>query len=533
MENSSNLTTTSTNIQSTYNTALELITRAIQHDLNGRTKDALYLYQLALEYLERAFREDNDISRKENIGTKKAEYEQRVKVLKERLQTDSTTTVNKEQQQTVPELKKKPEFSSSNLSSQNLKTPPIKITHSAENYFVKSSDRPILTSKNSFSNFGFDESKHSSDKERAKVSSSPTRSIGHFIPKPWTKGISHSKKQPDFIEGLDFIKKAKECESSNNQESFQLYKLACENFLKIFSNNSEIKKDKSEKPLKDKTKKILIDFQQDEVILHERLGSGGSGASIYRCTISGITFAAKILKTDTVEETIDALKREIKIMEQLSHPNIVKYLAHDLTKPGELRLYLEYYSGTLNDVINKRNNQKNSFSLSEICGYIFQISKGLHYLHTLPTPIVHRDIKSENVFITLNTEGNVQFLKIGDFDTSKYLDSKKTFTKNTGTEGFMAPEVCSLAENQGYTSKADIWSLGMVMYELMDAEKPFHEIHPAARWKETVKGTRPQLKKENYERYQELIPLWEKLTDKNPEKRPSAKKIIQKLSEHI
>jgi hypothetical protein len=59
---------------------------------------------------------------------------------------------------------------------------------------------------------------------------------------------------------------------------------------------------------------------------------------------TGFTFAAKILKTETVGEMIGAIMSEIKIMEKLDHTNIVKYLAHDLAKRGEIRLYIELYS---------------------------------------------------------------------------------------------------------------------------------------------------------------------------------------------
>lgn len=189
--------------------------------------------------------------------------------------------------------------------------------------------------------------------------------------------------------------------------------------LEVSGKKIKIKEEKTHKAIKNKvkvfqefsknfllqTKKALIDFENDEVLLHERLGGGGSGATIYRCTISGFTFAAKILKTETSEEVIDAIKKEIHIMvefnsffnieklyfqEQLSHPNIVRYLAHDLTKRGEIRLYLEYYTSTLHNVIMSRRAEKKYFTVAEICNYLFQMAKGLNYIHNLPQPIVHR-----------------------------------------------------------------------------------------------------------------------------------------------
>jgi len=101
---------------------------------------------------------------------------------------------------------------------------------------------------------------------------------------------------------------------------------------------------------------------------------------------------------------------------------------------------LEYYTGTLHDIMVQRRASQHAFSLADIINFAFQIAKGLNYLHTLDPPILHRDMKSENIFVCLDPQSNIHTLKIGDFDTSKILEKAKvTYTRNVGTEGYIAP----------------------------------------------------------------------------------------------
>ncbi len=219
---------------------------------------------------------------------------------------------------------------------------------------------------------------------------------------------------------------------------------------------------------------------------------------MYRGTIGGYTCAAKILPMDNTEEVVEAIQQEIKIMKSLNHPNIVKYLGHEMTSSKEIRLYLEYFTATLTKVINERSrarvrapltgsldSARNAkitqaasnfddkllyFSLQEVCMITSSIAKGLLYLHSQPNPIVHRDLKvkhyilidniqCENIFVSLDSHGAIQCVKIGDFDISKVMEEKSqmTFTKNQGTDGYMAPEVITLGKDKpkGYNEKAD------------------------------------------------------------------------------
>lgn len=203
------------------------------------------------------------------------------------------------------------------------------------------------------------------------------------------------------------------------------------------------------------TNTSTIDYVNDKVDLHERLGGGGSGAVVMRATCKGLTFAAKVLPGEMPAEVRDAVLSEIHVMTRLDHQNVVKYLGHDLSKSKKIMLFMEYYTETLAGVLKKRKEEDAWTTPEEVTKWSMQIAKGLQYLHSLSPPLIHRDLKSENVFVLYDSQGRVETLKIGDFDTAKITEkTKATFTRNLGTVGFMAPEVCNPTE-KGYNEKAD------------------------------------------------------------------------------
>ena len=100
----------------------------------------------------------------------------------------------------------------------------------------------------------------------------------------------------------------------------------------------------------------------------------------------------------------------------------------------------------------------------EIFNWFVQICMALEYVHA--RRVIHRDIKTQNIFLTGNNT-----IKVGDFGISKVLEST-TQVANTvvGTPYYMAPEAC---QSEPYTSKSDVWALGCLLYELCTLEKPF------------------------------------------------------------
>ena len=153
-------------------------------------------------------------------------------------------------------------------------------------------------------------------------------------------------------------------------------------------------------------------------------------------------------------------------MKTLNHPHIIKYIDSFIIEKDEtLVIVMDYCEeGDLAHHISKKQKKKEHFPEKLILNWFLQILMALDFIHK--KKILHRDIKSSNIFLT--TSGTV---KIGDFGISKLLNST-TDDANTmvGTPYYMSPEV---VENQPYSYKSDIWALGCVLYELCTLGRAF------------------------------------------------------------
>jgi mitogen-activated protein kinase kinase kinase len=168
---------------------------------------------------------------------------------------------------------------------------------------------------------------------------------------------------------------------------------------------------------------------------------------------------------------VEALKHEIGLLRELRHPNIVQYLGSN-TEETTLNIFLEYVPG--GSVASMLVNY-GPLGESLIANFVRQILTGLAYLHS--KDIIHRDIKGANILV--DNKGSV---KISDFGISKRVEaasSNSTTGKKAGASGnrvslqgsvfWMAPEV---VKQTAYTRKADIWSLGCLIVEMLTGQHP-------------------------------------------------------------
>ncbi|TVY78289.1 Serine/threonine-protein kinase STE11 [Lachnellula suecica] len=165
---------------------------------------------------------------------------------------------------------------------------------------------------------------------------------------------------------------------------------------------------------------------------------------------------------------IDALKREISLLRDLQHPNIVQYLGAS-SSAEHLNIFLEYVpGGSVQTMLNSYGALREPL----IRNFVRQIVTGLAYLHG--RDIIHRDIKGANILV--DNKGGI---KISDFGISKKMEASNILTgasqnKNRpslqGSVFWMAPEV---VKQTSYTRKADIWSLGCLVVEMMTGTHPF------------------------------------------------------------
>src|SRR3990167_6877221 len=158
------------------------------------------------------------------------------------------------------------------------------------------------------------------------------------------------------------------------------------------------------------------------------------------------------------QEETQQIEVECQIHRQLSHPNIIKL--HDFSKEGSsVELLMEY--ADLGDCA-KLLREKKRLSESEALRIVFQVGKGLDYLHQMG--IIHRDIKLENVLRLSNG-----LFKICDFGWCS-PPSDRSEERRVGTYEYMAPEVVS---QKNYSTKIDMWSLGVLAFELLHGTTPF------------------------------------------------------------
>lgn len=170
---------------------------------------------------------------------------------------------------------------------------------------------------------------------------------------------------------------------------------------------------------------------------------------------------------------------EVRILASIEHPNIIDFkevFIDENTK--SLNIVMEYASDK--DLLSKIKYFKimnKMISEDVIWDYLIQIILGLKILHE--KKIIHRDLKSANVFIS----GNI--VKIGDFNISKVVKTAFVVSSQTGTPYYASPEVWS---EKPYDYKTDIWSLGCIIYELCCFRPPFLGMTADELFKNVLKG---------------------------------------------
>jgi len=187
--------------------------------------------------------------------------------------------------------------------------------------------------------------------------------------------------------------------------------------------------------------------------------ASGANSRIYRGIYKQRAVAVKMVRIPERDEARRAeleeqFNSEVAFLSRLYHPNIVQFIAA-CKKPPVYCIITEYMSqGTLRMYLNKKDPY--SLSPETILKLALDISRGMEYLHA--QGVIHRDLKSQNLL--LNDEMRV---KVADFGTS-CLETKCQATKgNKGTYRWMAPE---MTKEKPYTRKVDVYSFGIVLWEL-------------------------------------------------------------------
>jgi serine/threonine protein kinase/tetratricopeptide (TPR) repeat protein len=207
----------------------------------------------------------------------------------------------------------------------------------------------------------------------------------------------------------------------------------------------------------------------------EKLGEGGMGV-VYKAQDVKLDryVALKFLPSNLVvsEDEIARFQHEAKAISALNHPNIE--IIYDVHEENNNRfLALEYISGgTLKSSMKRLKSEDKEFSIAEVVEYGMQIAVGLAHAHN--HHIIHRDVKSENVMLT-----EERIIKLTDFGLAKLKGTVHiTKTGSTiGTLAYMSPEQL---RGEDVDHRSDLFSLGVVLYELATLHLPFRGDHEAA-----------------------------------------------------
>ncbi|XP_065214283.1 mitogen-activated protein kinase kinase kinase 11 isoform X2 [Planococcus citri] len=215
----------------------------------------------------------------------------------------------------------------------------------------------------------------------------------------------------------------------------------------------------------------------NELNLIKEIGAGGFGR-VFGGYWNNEEVAVKIARHDPsedVEVAIENVRQEANLFWFLDHENIVHLLGVSLEFPN-LCLIMEYCrGGALNRILAGRKIRPDV-----LLDWAIQIARGMDYLHNRARiPVIHRDLKSSNVLLKEPIENDdLQFktLKITDFGLAREMNHTTTMSA-AGTYAWMAPEVISKSQ---YSTSSDVWSYGVVLWELLTGETPYKDINPYA-----------------------------------------------------
>ncbi|KAM5231112.1 serine/threonine-protein kinase Nek4-like isoform 3-T3 [Hipposideros larvatus] len=209
-----------------------------------------------------------------------------------------------------------------------------------------------------------------------------------------------------------------------------------------------------------------------------------------------------------------AAEQEAQLLSQLKHPNIVTYKESWEGGDGLLYIVMGFCEG--GDLYRKLKEQKGQLlPESQVVEWFVQIAMALQYLHE--KHILHRDLKTQNVFLT-----RTNIIKVGDLGIARVLENHCDMASTLiGTPYYMSPELFS---NKPYNYKSDVWALGCCVYEMATLKHAFNAKDMNSLVYRIIEGKLPPMPKDYSPELAELIRT---MLSKRPEERPSVRSILR------
>ena len=252
----------------------------------------------------------------------------------------------------------------------------------------------------------------------------------------------------------------------------------------------------------------------NDYIIEKKLGEGSYGVvyKIKKKNDNNIYVLKQISLKGLPENKKKEFKLEAEILSKINSKYVVKY-DKSFEEDNTFNIIMEYCeNGDLSDYITNQKKKGKPLNENTIWTFFIKITLGLADIHKMK--ILHRDLKSLNVFLKKDND-----IRVGDLGIAKLLN--QTFFAKTfiGTPYYLSPEIC---ENKPYDNKSDVWALGCIIYELCTYSYPFiANSQPALFQKILYDKPKPI---QNYSK--ELTNLITKMFNKNSKKRPNCLDIL-------
>ncbi|KAM3288044.1 serine/threonine-protein kinase ATG1c isoform X2 [Capsicum chacoense] len=252
-------------------------------------------------------------------------------------------------------------------------------------------------------------------------------------------------------------------------------------------------------------------FAIGDYVVERQIGVGSFSTVWLACHCDdGTEVAIKEIITARLNDKLkDNLKSEIVILQRITHPNIIRL--HDMIEePGKIYIILEYCrGGDLSMYIQRRQGRIAEATAKH---FMQQLASGLKILRE--NNLIHRDLKPQNLLLSATDDNST--LKIADFGFARSLPSRVLAETLCGSPLYMAPEIMQL---QKYDAKADLWSVGAILFQLVTGKTPFTGNNQIQLLQNIVKSTKLQFPIDAKNLSPQCIDLCQKLLRRNPVER--------------
>ncbi|KAL3898454.1 MAG: hypothetical protein SGCHY_002737 [Lobulomycetales sp.] len=250
------------------------------------------------------------------------------------------------------------------------------------------------------------------------------------------------------------------------------------------------------------------------------IGAGSYGRvkkAVVKATGEAVAVKSMYKRDNADPDSVAAIKREIDILTDLKHENVINLLDSFETNVKHYLVFELVTGGELFD----RVVSDGMMTELDAAGIVYQILDGLAFIHE--KGIVHRDLKPENILLR-DTSPDAKVV-IADFGVSNFIDEESALSTMCGSPAYIAPEVL---RRKGHGAKVDIWAVGIITYSLLSGYHPFHYCEDMASLHRAIDRAEVEFEHTYWRNIStEAQAFISSLLARDPEKRPTAKEAKQ------